>query len=78
MHVLHTYYRIEIAMTFAYFHAAPTGMPSELYISRTSRRGRKVLKELAPMTGSQKSTGPDWSRLDFNKNYVFGKDHDGN
>jgi len=78
MHVLHTYYRIEIDMTFAYFHAAPAGTPSQLYLSKTSNRGRKVLKNLAPMTGSQKGTGPDWSRLDTSKNYVFGKDHDGN
>ena len=62
--------------TYAYFHAAPTGEISRLYLHTTP--GRTVAgKPIAPMTGTQTATGPNWDRVGETEYNYFGG-HNGN
>ena len=64
--------------TYAYFHAAPTGEISRLYLSLSNRTGRAVAgKPLASMMGTQTATGPNWDRVGETEYSHFGG-HNGN
>ena len=59
--------------TFAYFHAAPSGNPSGLYLA-ANRRAKKATDNTRPMTGSQQGTGPDWSQVGTSNYSHFNKE----